>query len=1624
MNKDADERILPSGEYKDALNIQASISENGDAGSLHNIPGNSKLSSINISGAECIGSIADTENDKIYWFIYGASVDAIAEYTESTGVIAPILVDASKSIIKFPTNKITAINIIEGYLAWTDDNSEPKIIDIELFKANSSNFSTTTVIYDDILNANRNITESDITLIKKKPLNAPSLVINTTGANVQNNNVDITATGDFTGINIGSTTTITFSADPNFTANQIFYIADTYYISVFKCAFVSIAGTTVTAVFLKNESILGGSLTFTNSNVKAGDIMFEDKFVRFAYRWKFKNNQYSVISPFSEVAFRPYGVIEYDFEKGYNTSMQNQTRSILLGEINVQDTNIESVDILYKESNNTNIYIYKSIKKEDLDGYGTNLFPYICTTTITGESVYSVLPESQLLRSYDNIPYKAKAMEISSNRIIFGNYIDGLNIALDSNSNYQPYSPSFNVSIVGRGAAPLNRSIKAHRKYQLGIVFEDEYGRQTTVYSNDSGIIKSDFPRLNNLTDPGKRIQVSMNALPLGITFDARIKTFKYFIKESSQGYYNIVIYKAFDETPTSNFLWLVIPSYEINKVNEEDYIILKKRADSALPEANPSLKYKVISIKGSKPDSISSTENFDGYFFLKIEKDSFNAATAASLTPSFTGSWASPVFETVPDQNILDLYYETEESYDIADYTVAKQLKWFNCFDFGNGVESNRIRDDFNENTIDNQVRVSVVVEDGFKEKTNKSGLIFSGIFNSRNGVNRLNEFNTGEAITKELNREYGSIQKLYGRDNDLIAFTEDKIIKILANKDALYNADGNVNLTATNAVLGQAIPFAGEFGISKNPESFANYGYQIYFTDKARNAVLRLSLDGLTVVSNYGMSDYFRDKFNQQTLEESISFREENNGWTSRLSFVPESGLSLNGKYYTFKNGELWKHYNSGSNYNNFYNTQYDSKVKFIYNQNPSSVKNFKTLGYEGTANWSADSIQTDKQSGKVLTFVEKEGKWFNNVQGTQKSVSDIDPKDFSIQGLGNITSYSGSLVDLSSTTPTPSETLITPKNIIGTYDIHSKQYVLSFASDVTPVPTPTPTPTPTPVPVPVPAPVAPSPVPAPVAPVPVPVPVAPVPVPAPTTVPVPVPVPTPVPVPVPAPTAGCAATWSNASTINVGSGGTSAIACANASTSSNPYYFDGGTFSTSSCMSSSPSSFVAPFDAWYSDGSIARYSTGGSLGNPVNCTLYYKLDACNPALGQCYTSITPVLSSQAYIDATTSDYYIWDNTVGTPSPGTLCGGSIQIVSGQSGCTPTPAPVPVPVPAPTVAYYSLTLYANVSSGTNPLQGWSTSTDACNGTGTPVTVYLSQNASSLQDAYNNGYVLYLNNTLTTPYAGNDTYFKDVSSAGSGNALSVTNSGSISTFSNCSSPTPVPVAPVPAPVATPVWNLALCSGEIANQQIAYDANLSVGIVIEASNGICYTIDSYQANGFPTQTVVQEFDNCSECQSSPTPTPTPVAPTPTPTPTPVAPSPTPVPAPVAPSPSPVPTPTAPVPSPVPVPAPTAPVPVPTSPTPSPTPAPVAASCTQWFGSASTYSNSSTACASADVSARKRHNGSGIEPEVGDTIYTEATCTTTFNGGNQWLYVSPSGAAIQVSSSGSVLQKVYC
>jgi len=366
------------------------------------------------------------------------------------------------------------------------------------------------------------------------------------------------------------------------------------------------------------------------------------------------------------------------------------------------------------------------------------------------------------------------------------------------------------------------------------------------------------------------------------------------------------------------------------------------------------------------------------------------------------------------------------------------EKLNWHNCFAFGNGVESNRIRDDFNAITIDKGPRVSTTLETDYSEEIKRSSLIYSGMYNSLSGVNKLNEFIQAEKITKDLNPEYGSIQKLFTRNTNVVAFCEDKILKVLANKDALFNADGNSQLLSTNRVLGGVVPFVGEYGISTNPESFANFGYRVYFSDQARGAVLRLSADGLTPISDKGMVNYFKENlsasnniigsydehshsYNLTLATTTIGFVEKSDGWTSFKSFLPESGVSLNGVYYTFKNGDMWKHH-ANTIRNNFYGIQYQSSIKFLMNNNPGVIKSFNTLNYEGTQSreydetgqntlnkkgWYVNSIETDLQSGKIEYFKNKEGKWFNNIVGIAATESNIDPKEFTSQGLGLLSS-----------------------------------------------------------------------------------------------------------------------------------------------------------------------------------------------------------------------------------------------------------------------------------------------------------------------------------------------------------------------------------------------------------------------------------------------------------------------------------------------------------------------------------------------------------------------------------------------------------------------------------------
>ena len=175
--------------------------------------------------------------------------------------------------------------------------------------------------------------------------------------------------------------------------------------------------------------------------------MFEMKFVRFGYRYKYEDGEYSTYSPWSEPAFIP-GEYDYLPKKGYNLGMTNRLRQLKITNYITEDSerpqDVVQVDLLYKDESSPNIYTVESIKLTD--GWTTegellwpdalnNLNPTIVNADrargeykVTSELIHATVPSNQLLRQWDNVPRRALAQEVTSSRLVYGNYVQNFDL--------------------------------------------------------------------------------------------------------------------------------------------------------------------------------------------------------------------------------------------------------------------------------------------------------------------------------------------------------------------------------------------------------------------------------------------------------------------------------------------------------------------------------------------------------------------------------------------------------------------------------------------------------------------------------------------------------------------------------------------------------------------------------------------------------------------------------------------------------------------------------------------------------------------------------------------------------------------------------------------------------------------------------------------------------------------------------------------------------------------------------------------------------------------------------------------------------------------------------------------
>ena len=360
---------------------------------------------------------------------------------------------------------------------------------------------------------------------------------------------------------------------------------------------------------------------------KANVDFLRDKFVRFSYRYKFDDGEYSLIAPFTQPCFIPQqdgyflrqqiGAETVDDEdRAYQSTevdfMENKVNKILLNiplpykaQNITSDLKATEIDILYKQSDQTSIKVVETIPIINNVTGNDQYYQY----EYGSKPPFKTLPQNEVTRVFDKVPVKALAQEIISNRVVYGNFQNKhtpptfLNYSLTASAK-NPFFTSQYESITKSSSVEYpNATLKQNRTYEVGVVLADRFGRQSTpVFSRTDLAGSPSFldstvysPYRNQFDTPvmssfdGNSIKVQFNATingsyqgspglyngdpasqdynPLGWY------SYKVVVKQTEQDYYNAYIPTAMAAYPLNDTKELgatshvVLYSDNVNKI-------------------------------------------------------------------------------------------------------------------------------------------------------------------------------------------------------------------------------------------------------------------------------------------------------------------------------------------------------------------------------------------------------------------------------------------------------------------------------------------------------------------------------------------------------------------------------------------------------------------------------------------------------------------------------------------------------------------------------------------------------------------------------------------------------------------------------------------------------------------------------------------------------------------------------------------------------------------------------------------------------------------------------------------------------------------------------------------------
>tara|TARA_R110002012_G_scaffold32579_3_gene96022 strand:+ start:185 stop:3934 length:3750 start_codon:yes stop_codon:yes gene_type:complete len=545
MNKDLDDRLIPMGEYRHAQNISVSKSESQDVGALENILGNDLISSFtiptNVYNLEIIGNYMDVRNDRIIVFmtnyidtsgdglsnfsprlVTNNAYHAIGVYDIKSNISSIIVTGRFLNFSK--RSEIYGIDMIDDLLFWTDNRNQPRKINVQAALTDNTYYIT-----EDTISVSKYYPYQTIDLVGQRVISSSVISGGTDyidpaalGPPGEYTNLETAPVAPSTGTGLtidilsvgGSDEIVTCKINTpgtGYATGDRVTVTEGHVVpGVGTDAVIELTTeTTSTMLDVVSDNLPDGSANPYRQPYGSGDITWKgdpeylkDKFVRFSYRFKFDDGEYSLIAPFTQTCFIPQQdgyFIGDDDSNAYQATdvefMQNKVNDITLlinsptGNWNniFKNLKVEEVDILYKEAGNNNIKVVDTITSDQLSLISAPLLTY----NYISNKPWKTLPDSETLRVHDQVPVRALAQSVAGNRIIYGNYIDKPTPPSAINYSCNVVDKVLNTQIEYQ-----NHNLKQNRTYQVGVVLSDRYGRQSTVIlssldkSNVSSTIK------------------------------------------------------------------------------------------------------------------------------------------------------------------------------------------------------------------------------------------------------------------------------------------------------------------------------------------------------------------------------------------------------------------------------------------------------------------------------------------------------------------------------------------------------------------------------------------------------------------------------------------------------------------------------------------------------------------------------------------------------------------------------------------------------------------------------------------------------------------------------------------------------------------------------------------------------------------------------------------------------------------------------------------------------------------------------------------------------------------------------------------------------------------------------